>query len=447
MRKIILYVVFLALWIASPAAAQIQIDLENVSREPLPLVNVPFNVKEGDSGFSEKFTQDLNEYLELSEQFRLIDPKALLKDPAQEGYLASEIDFKPYQLLSASVMIKGWAKLRGDRVLGELYAYDVASGQPLLHDPLAFNRGESPKTARDFVDKLLLKLTGERGIFDTRIAFISNETGQKELYVMNFDGTNRQQLTSYRNLVLSPAWSSDAEKVIFVGYPKNPRKETPQLFIAIPGVEGFRPYRKLPSNVIAPSWMPNGDLLATLSMDGDQEIYEIAANSDRQRRITFAPGTDVSPSLSPDGKMMVFSSDRAGNPQIYVQPVDGSGEAKRISFEGKHNTAPDWSPHGNNIAYSGMTPDGKINLFVTRPDGLNTVQMTAGVGNNESPSWSPDGRRLVFSSNRDGKVYHIYSMTVEGLKLRQLTSGKSQDTQPVWSPRRGGNNLGFGRSR
>jgi TolB protein len=425
---------------STSAFSQVQISLEAVSQEPLPLLMAPFTVKEGEAAVGEKFTAEINTYLQLSEHFRLIDPKALLKDVSQEGFLPIEIDFNQYKILSATILVKGWGKVRNGRVLGELFAYDVGTQKPILHNPLAINQTELARAAQDFVDQLLLKLTGERGIFDTRIAFISNRSGKKELWVMNFDGSNLQQVTNYENLVLSPTWSADGEQLLFVGYPKNPRKETPQLFYATPGDDRFRAFRRLPSNVIAPYWVRGTDqIIATLSHEGDSELYWIHSNSGDLKRLTISNGIDVSASVSPDGKMMVWSSDRTGNPQIYVQSLSSAGEVadrpRRISYEGKYNTSPDWSPHGSNIAYSGLTDDNKINIFVTRPDGLMTTQMTANIKNNEHPSWSPDGRRLVFSSNRDG-IYHIYTMTVDGKNLRQLTQGKYNDTMPTWSPRR-----------
>jgi TolB protein len=155
-------------------------------------------------------------------------------------------------------------------------------------------------------------------------------------------------------------------------------------------------------------------------------------------RLTVNSGIDVSASLSPDGKQMVFCSDRSGTPQIWIQEFGSGRPPRRLTYDGKYNTSPEWSPRANQIVYAGTTEDGKTNLFLTRPDGMliNTL-LTLGEGNNESPSFSPDGRRVVFSSNRGkDRRYHIYTMSIDGSRVRQLTSGDANDTMPAWSPRR-----------
>ncbi len=441
-RSIVPMAMFLVLLaVNQKAIAEITIRLDSVSSEPLPLVLLPIEVKRGEAAAALKLRIYINDYLQLADHFRVIESDALLKDVSQEGFGVAEIDFNHYRLLAASLLVKGFCRIRSGRLRGRLYAYDVAARKRVLEYKLDVKAPQLQQAAKDFVDQLLLLLTGERGIFDTRIAFISNRTGKKELYVINFDGTHVSQLTDFKNIVLSPNWSPNGENLVFVAYPKYGRRGKPQLYISNPDSKQIKALPRVNSNVIAPVWHPSSNhLLLTLSPRGDPEIYLFPLKRGKKlRRLTHSYGIDVSPAVGPGGAEMVFASDRSGSgrPQLYIQSLVRRSRARRITFEGKHNTSPDWSQRGNRIVYSGMTADGRINLFVTKPDGKESMQLTFGAGNNEHPSWSPDGRRLVFASNRDGR-YHLYSMRADGSQLKQLTWGNYDDTMPVWSARRHG---------
>jgi TolB protein len=279
---------------------------------------------------------------------------------------------------------------------------------------------------RRFCSEVIFHLTGERGVFDSHISFLSTGTGHKEIFICEFDGYRPSQFTYNKSINLFPAWSTDTKWLAYTSYVKG----KPDLYIksleekrgATIAVEGLQ---------ITPAWVPGKfQLAATLSFSGDQEIYLLTGTGKIIKRLTNSRGIDVDPTWSPDGKRMAFVSKRSGAPQIYIMDID-SGRVKRLTYEGRYNTEPNWSPTGDKIAYSGMAA-GEINIYVIDVDGGDPMQLTQNQGSNESPSWSPDGSLIVFSSTRQG-LSKIYVMTAYGTDQRRLLSLPGEQSSPAWS--------------
>jgi TolB protein len=280
-----------------------------------------------------------------------------------------------------------------------------------------------------FCAEVAKALTGNFGVFGSKIVFVSTASGNKEIYSCDFDGFNPRQITHHKSISLSPAWSHDGRWIAYVSYAKG----KPDIFIknlrdnlgAIVNYKGIN---------ISPDWMPTKlNLAATLSFSGEQEIYLLTRKGEIIKRVTKSWGSNVSPKFSPDGGKIAFTSSRSGNPQIYIQGLD-SEEARRITFSGKYNTSPAWSPDGKKIAYVGIEKN-KINIFVisVEPHIGNPVQLTAEQGDNEDPCWSPDGSLIVFKSNRNGGRSHLFVMTAAGTDQRQLLSMSGVQSEPDWS--------------
>jgi TolB protein len=325
-----------------------------------------------------------------------------------------------------------WGRLTRERdggLMWEAKGYDGGSGSAVTEKAYrGRDRTFLRSMAHKFSDALVSAFTGETGIAQTRIAFVSDRTGKKELYVMDYDGANLTQVTRDRSIALTPRWSPDGKSITFVSY----RDGTPALHSYVP-VSGRRwPLLKLPGTTMSPAWSPKGDRIAlSSSQTGDLEIYLANPEGKNLQRVTFGLGADLSASWSPNGQQIAFNSDRGGSAQIYLMNADGSDQ-RRLTFDGSYNTTPAFSPKGDWIAYTCRLDSGD-QICLISSDGERRAQVTTAPGGNDSPFWAPGGRHLVFSSNRAGDS-RLYVIGVDGTGEEVLTSGSGNDQMPAWSP-------------
>jgi TolB protein len=277
-----------------------------------------------------------------------------------------------------------------------------------------------------FVNEVITYLTGERGIPQGRIAFISGSTDNKELYLMDLGGAAKP-LTRLGTLTLTPSWSPDGQEIFFCSY----RAGFPALYAVNPGSGSVRKLTSHGTLNVTPAAGPGGLLAATLNKDNDQEIYLLDRQGNIKQRLTQSPGIDISPTFSPDGQQLAFVSNRGGNPQIYAMP-QGGGQPRRLTYSGSYNVSPSWSPKGDLIAYAGRTGGG-FQIFVISPQGGSARQITQ-EGSNESPTWSPDGAFIACSSTRGGKAA-IYVVNVKTGAATRVTNMAGAQTQPAWAPK------------
>jgi len=279
-------------------------------------------------------------------------------------------------------------------------------------------------------DEIVFRYTGEPGIARTKIAYVSEQAGARELYVMDYDGYAPRQVTADGFLNLMPRWSPDRRFLVFTVYRSRLTQDIDMIELAT----GKRlTLVSLGGLNITPAFSPDGnDLVFATSQDGNSELYKLDTRTKVLQRLTNNSAGDLSPSWSPTGREMAFTSDRGGGPQIYLMSADGSN-VRRLTFAGDYNAAPAWSPRGTWIAHVCRTQKREYKLCLISPDGQQSRQITTGPGVDDSPSWSPDGRHLVFSSTLEGKS-HIYMINWDGTELERLTSGGIHHSSPSWSP-------------
>ncbi len=366
--------------------------------------------------------------LEFTGYFKILDRGAFLVKSETMGIIAPNINFQDWTAIGAELLVTGGLSLKGQYLEMELRLFDTFKSQLLIGKRYKGLVADQRRMIHRFCGEVIFALTGSHGIFDSRIAFVSNGPGNKEIFTADFDGHAPQQLTHNKAITLSPDWSSDGRWMAYTSY----RQGKPDLFIRNL-VQRRGSVVDRPGLNATPAWRPDKfELAATLSFSGDPEIYLLTGEGKIIKRLTASKGIDISPAWSPDGRKLAFVSNRSGSPQIHVQDV-ASGREERLTFEGRYNTTPSWSPTGDRIAYS-SAEDGGFNIYVIDLGTRKRLQLTRNTGNNESPSWSPDGSLVVFSSNREGP-YRIYVMTGYGTDQRRLLTLPGEQTNPKWSRR------------
>lgn len=340
----------------------------------------------------------------------------------------AEPDFAPWQAAGYDLLVRSEFSIKGDDLTVEFRLFDVLNRKLLTAKRYLGKARDLRRYAHSFGDEILLALTGERGCFTTRIAFVSTQTGNKEIYIMDWDGHNQQQVTRNGSINLNPDFSPDGREIIFTSY----KHDNPDLYkraLSSP-VEVSISHRK--GLNITGAWSPDGSKIAlTLSKDGNAEIYTIARDGGNPQRLTVYPSIEVSPAWSPDGSQIAFVSDRLGKPQIFVMAANGYN-VRRLTTAGSFNVTPNWSPKGDKIAYARMQ-NGGFQIYTINVDGSADTELTS-AGRNENPTWSPDGRFIAYSSKRDGTTA-IYVMRADGSGQTRVSLGKGSATQPAWSPR------------
>ncbi|MDJ0784985.1 MAG: Tol-Pal system beta propeller repeat protein TolB [Desulfosarcinaceae bacterium] len=406
------------------------IDISNPFLRKIPLA-VPLFKNTSGAGPAEELAVSsadmMVDALTFTGLFKLIDRGAYLEDVRVSGLVGPQIGFRNWTAVGAELLITGGLSYNGDLLEMELRLFDTFKEKLLVGKKYKGFQRDQRRMVLRFCSEVIYQLTGHRGVFDSRLAFISNGTGHKEIYTCDFDGRNVKRFTNHKSITLFPAWSSDGEWMAYTSYAKG----KPDLYLRHLGNQKVRIVAE-EGIQITPAWVPGRfELAATMSFGGDQEIYLLTGTGKIIKRLTKSRGIDVAPSWAPDGKRFAFVSRRSGTPQIYVQDAS-SGRVRRITYEGRYNTQPSWSPKGDKLAYSGLR-EGRINIYVTDLDGNLSMQLTDGSGDNEAPCWSPDGSLIAFSSTREGPS-RLFVMTAHGTDQRRLLRLPGEQTNPRWSP-------------
>ncbi len=344
------------------------------------------------------------------------------------GTLAvSDLEFSAWKNSGVDLLVRTEYSVSGNDLTIEFRLYDTVSRSMKTARRFLGNKKDLRRFAHTFSDEIMLSLTGERGCFTTRIAYVSRVSGNKEIFIMDWDGYNQAQLTRNGSINLNPAFSPDGRELIFSSY----KRGNPDLYKRSLTNPVEQPISTRKGLNITGAWSPDGSKIAlAMSKDGDSEIYTISKDGKNPVRLTINPAIEVSPSWSPDGSRIAFVSDRFGKPQLFTMAADG-GNPQRLTHAGSYNVTPAWSPKGDKIAYA--RSGGGFQIYSINPDGSGDTQLTT-VGNNENPSWSPDGRFITFHSTRDGGD-GIYVMRADGSGQIRVSTGKGSTSQPAWSPR------------
>lgn len=338
----------------------------------------------------------------------------------------------------------------GNNVEANFKVWSVLTKKELLSKKFSVNKDAVRSTAHNIADTLYRSITGKASIFNSKIFFVSDRTTtkeiEKELYIMDFDGRRVDKLTNFNSVVISPSISRDNSKIMFSVIA--PKKEVSRAKVRTIKNIDLKIYDLKTKQLSTVSDRPginsgaifgptNDIIYLTLSFSGNADIYEMNINSGKMRKVTSHYGDDVDPSITKDGSMMTFLSNRPGRAHIYtMNPSDTEKDVKRISFVGQFNATPRFSPDGKEIAFTSWVDNG-FDLYRIGADGNNLVRLTKDFGSNEEPSYSPDGEFIIFTSkrivNRRKAVQDIYIMNREGEVLGQLTQDFGRCFSPQWT--------------
>ena len=382
----------------------------------------------------EQLRKIVQDDLDFSGLFSFIAPTDMT--PFESGgYSLEKINFKEWNALGAEFLIQGGYKLSDRRLIFEVKLYDVQSARLIVGKTYKALRTDLRLVSHKFSDAVIKALTGKKGIFQTKILFVSDKTGFKELYKMDYDGQNIEKLTDYESIVLSPAWAPDGEKVSFSSYETHKNHiQNVDLSVLDLSTKKRQIISRRQGLNSGSSWSPDGeDIAVTMSFEGNPEIYLIGPDGTNPRRLTHHPAIDVESAWSPDGQKIMYSSGKAPFAHLYMMKRDGSDQ-QRFTFAGRYNAVPCWSPDGDTVVFAGQK-GGTFDLYLldVSKSGLRRLTKSGHLKHNEHPSFSPDGRHIVFSSKRSGN-YELYVIYADGSEERPLLQNFGNITFPKWSP-------------
>jgi TolB protein len=343
-----------------------------------------------------------------------------------------EPNYPIWSFRRTDMLVQGYVHANPD---GELtvgcYLYDVALKQQLAKAGWKVGPAEWRRAAHKCADMVYSRLSGESPFFDSRIAYIA-ETGPKDhrmkrLAVMDSDGANMRYLTSGQATALTPRYSPDYSKLLYLSYLNG----EPSIYIYDLKTNTQKLLVRSTNSTFAPRWSPDGKwVLYSMAIAGNTDIYKIPAGGGKAVKLTDSPGIDIGGSFSPDGGKIVFESDRSGSQQVYVMNADGSNQ-HRISFFGGRSATPEWSPRGDQIAFTHIAGD--LRIAVMTPAGRNMRYLTNS-WQDEAPTWSPNGRIVqFFRTEKNSGNASIWQVDLTGRNERKLPTPVGA-SDPAWGP-------------
>ncbi len=404
---------------ALPAFAQFRVEVTGVGLTQLPIAIAPLR---GEGQVPQKISAIVQADLERSGQFRAIDATGAALDES------SRPDVTPWRQKGAdSLAVGSVVRLADGRFDVRFRLWDVVKGQDLGGQSYAVVAGDLRLAAHRIADYIYEKLTGDKGVFSTRIAYVTKAANRYNLWVADSDGENAQSALASGEPIISPAWSAAGGQLAYVSF----ESRKPVVYVHDVASGKRRLIANFRGSNSAPAWSPDGSTLAvTLSRDGGSQLYTIASTGGEARRLTQSAGIDTEPVYSPDGRSIYFVSDRGGAPQIYRMPA-GGGSPERVTFTGSYNISPAISPDARWLAYISRV-GGAFKLHVMEL-GASGVTAITDTGADESPSFAPNGRLIVYATRQNGREA-LMTTTLDG-KIKARLAGQGGDIrEPDWGP-------------
>lgn len=413
------FAAFFLLLAAFNAKAQLTIDITTSAGRQIPIAVVPF----GNETVSQNVTPVVGADLARSGLFKLvaINGADLPAEPSQ-------VNFANWSGRGAEALVIGALQPQADgRIDVRFRLFDVARQVQLSSLSYVVAPAQLRVTAHKIADEIYEKLTGDKGVFSTRIAYVVKRGQRYELQVADADGFNAQTVLASNNSIISPRWSPDGMRIAYVSFEN--RKSNVVVQNLATGER--RTIANFKGDNSAPAWSPDGrTLTVTLTKDGISQLYLIAVNGGEPQRITESAAIDTQADFAPDGSWIAFVSDRSGGPQIYRIPVSG-GPPQRLTFEGSYNVAPRISPDGKSIAFV-QREGGKFRIAVLELSSGQVQVLTDGQLD-DAPSFAPNGRTILYETHSAGQGA-LAAVSSDG-RIKQRLSLQTGDVRdPAWGP-------------
>ncbi len=445
MLKSVLACLVVAASLTLPAAAQLQVRVDEANWKPTPLAIPDFQLKGADAELAKQIADVVRADLESTGLFEMQNPASFIQKDLSIDVQPRFADWKIIK--SDGLVVGAYEELPDGKIAVSFRLWDVYAGEVMRINGQPGRRLTTTpdnwrRIAHKIADSIYTRLTGEDPYFDTRMVYIA-ETGPKtervkRLAIMDSDGANQQYLTPGRNTVLTPRFSPSAQEITYMSFEGG--KPRVYLFNIETGRQEL--LGNFPGMTFAPRFSRDGQsVLLTQAERGNSDIYIMNLQTRQSRRLTDHPAIDTSPSMSPNGDAIVFTSDRGGSPQLYVMNADGSPRecpsggrdvACRITFNKGQYSTPVWSPRGDLVAFTKQL-GGKFYIGVIGTDGQGERLLTEAYLD-EGPDWSPNGRVIVyFRESRPGAGPQLWSVDLSGRNERRLVT-QTDASDPAWSP-------------
>ena len=415
---------------AAPSGAQVQITISKKYARKTVIAIPSFARKEGgDEKLSRTFAELLKSDLDASGYFDTVKKQQFVDETDRGDRQRGKIDLQEWARLRAEMVAKTEFAARGNALAITCRLYTVRDGKNIFAQSYNGEFSASVQMIHRLANDIIKAVTGETGLCGTQIAFASDMTGLKQIYVMDYGGTAYRQITSGRDISLFPAWTPDVKSLVFTSYIRG----FPELFMMNIGSRNAKPIASFPGLNAFGDVSPDGrEMLLTLSKAGNPELYRMDLSSGNLTRITRTTWIESSPCWSPDGKQVAFVSDQTGSPQIYIMDSWGKTPPRRVTFKGNYNTKPDWSHDGESIAY--CSRQGGFGIWMLNLKTRQEISLPRTGTNDEEPSWAPDSRHVVYSVQR-GRKRDLFIMDVYDPVPTQITHGAGNFSAPAWAPR------------
>jgi TolB protein len=420
--RLVLFPLALALLASAPVRAQLTIEIVGGAGTTIPIAIVPF---ENESNYPLGITGIVGADLQRSGLFRLTDPAGIAPRP----YRTEDVRIGDFKARGADAVVVGSMRPQPDGRIDVRFALvDAVKGGQLAGMSYQVTPAQFRATAHKIADVIYQALTGDVGVFSTRIAYVTKQGPRFQLLVADADGGNPQAVVASNEPLLSPAWAPDGTRLAYVSL----ENKKPVVYVQSLATGQRQVLANFRGSNSAPAWAPDGRRLAvTLTKDGGSQLFLINADGSGVQRLMSSPSIDTEANFTPDGRSILFTSDRGGTPQVYRLDI-ASGAVQRLTFEGSYNVSPR------------ATPDGKGFVFVRREGGrfqvaiqdyaTRQVQVLTPGPLDESPSVSPNSKLILYAAMEQGGRGILAAVSADGRVKQRLVAPATEVREPAWGP-------------
>jgi len=404
--------------------AEMTIEITEGAESAVPIAIVPFG---GAGGLPVDISSVVDADLARSGYFKTLNRQSMPGQPTS----AQAVKFPDWQAINQNYLVIGQINQEQGQYNVQFQLFDVTNGSQVMGYRMPSAAADLRRTAHKIADLIFEKLTGKKGVFSGRIAYITStregKVSSHKLQVSDADGENPQTVAASKEPLMSPSWSPDGKKMAYVSF----ERKSAAVYVQTLATGERQRIAEFPGINGAPSWSPDGSKLAlTLSKDGSPDIYVLNLVSRSLVKLTRSYAIDTEPTWSPDGSNIVFTSDRGGKPQLYIVSSQG-GQEKRLTFSGDYNARASFSPDGKNLAM--VHGNGGDYRIAVMDMGSKSINVLTGGNSDESPSFAPNGEMILYASKKGGSGY-LSAVSLDGKMQQKMSFQGSEVREPAWSP-------------